>query len=61
MNKQQKPVMDSYIRVRSSLDAYPTTRSLSYASAREMLVRVPPLTLVPRSPAPPESSFQWSA
>ena len=37
MNKQQKQVMDSYIRVRSFLEAYPATGRLSYASAREML------------------------
>ena len=37
MNRQQKQVMDSLVRVRSFLDAHPTTGTLSYASAREML------------------------
>ena len=37
MNRQQKQVMDSLVRVRAFLDAHPTTGTLSYASAREML------------------------
>ena len=37
MYRNQKQVMDSFVRVRSFLDAYPTTGALTYASAREML------------------------
>ncbi len=37
MNRKQKQVMDSLVRVRAFLDAYPMTGSLSSASAREML------------------------
>ena len=37
MNKTQKQVMDSYIRVRAFLDAHPATGRLTYASSREML------------------------
>lgn len=37
MNAQQKQVMDSFVRVRSFLDATPTDGSLTYTSAREML------------------------
>jgi len=37
VNKKQKQVMDSLVRVRAFLDAYPVTGTLSAASAREML------------------------
>lgn len=37
MDKKQKQVMDSLVRVRAFLDAHPATGALSYASAREML------------------------
>ena len=37
MNRKQKQVMDSLVRVRAFLDAYPMTGSLSATSAREML------------------------
>ena len=37
MNRQQKQVMDSLVRVRAFLDAHPATGTLSYASAHEML------------------------
>ena len=37
MNRQQKQRMDSFVRVRSFLDANPVTGTLSYTSAREML------------------------
>jgi len=37
MNRQQKQRMDSFVRVRSFLDANPVKGTLSYTSAREML------------------------
>ena len=37
MNVRQKQVMDSYVRVQAFLDAHPTTGTLTYANAREML------------------------
>ncbi len=37
MNRKQKQVMDSFVRVRAFHDAYPMTGALSSASAREML------------------------
>ena len=37
MYRNQRQVMDSFVRVRSFLDAYPTTGALTYARAREML------------------------
>ncbi len=37
MNRKQKQVMDSLVRVRAFLDAYPMTGSLSATSSREMI------------------------
>jgi hypothetical protein len=37
MNRNQKQVMDSFVRVRAFLDAHPTTGALTYTSARQML------------------------
>ena len=37
MYRRQKQVMDSFVRVRSFLDANPASGALGYASAREML------------------------
>ncbi|MHB1297355.1 MAG: hypothetical protein ACYC0B_02400 [Gemmatimonadaceae bacterium] len=37
MYMKQKQGMDSFVRVRSFLDAHPTAGALNYASAREML------------------------
>ncbi len=37
MTSKQKQVMDSLVRVRAFLDAYPATGKLTYVSAREML------------------------
>ena len=37
MNTKQKQVIDSFVRVRAFLDAYPATGALTYVSARAML------------------------
>ena len=40
MYRRQKQVMDSFVRVRSFLDANPASGALGYASARDMLDEV---------------------
>ena len=63
MNTKQKHVMDSLVRVRAFLDAYPATGRLTYVSAREMLddvIRRPAdrgaVPAIVEAPAAPRSS-----